>query len=72
MLDPKSPLQAAAIFLGGIGVIAYTILDINRTTRLNEKPMTLEQQLYLQEMAKNIQQKSEDPLSELAAATKAR
>lgn len=39
-------------------VIAYTILDINRTTRLNEKPMTLEQQLYLQEMAKNIQQKS--------------
>jgi hypothetical protein len=39
-------------------VIAYTILDINRTTRLNEKPMTSEQQLYLQEMAKNIQQKS--------------
>lgn len=36
-------------------VIAYTILDINRTTRMNEKPMTMEQQRYLQDMAKSIQ-----------------
>ena len=36
-------------------VIAYTVLDINRTTRMNEKPMTLEQERYLQDMAKSIQ-----------------
>lgn len=39
-------------------VIAYTILDINRTTRLNEQPMTPEQQRQLQQMAKDFQGRS--------------
>ena len=30
MIDPKTPLSAAAIFLGGIALIAYTTLDIHR------------------------------------------
>ena len=41
-----------------IQVIAYTILDINRTTRLNEQPMTPEQQRQLEQMAKDFQSRS--------------
>ena len=41
-----------------VQVIAYTILDINRTTRLNERPMTPEQHQRLREMAKEIEAKS--------------
>ncbi|KAK9827795.1 hypothetical protein WJX74_002435 [Apatococcus lobatus] len=49
MFNPKSPLQAAAIFLAGVGVIAYTTLDIHRTATLNEKPMTRQQAEALQQ-----------------------
>ena len=52
MLDPKTPLQAAAIFIAGLGIISYTILDINRTTRLNERPLTDEQK---QRLAAHVQ-----------------
>ena len=38
-----------------VQVIAYTILDINRTTRINEQPMTPEQLRQLERMAKEIQ-----------------
>ncbi|CAL5224891.1 g7651 [Coccomyxa viridis] len=65
MLDPKTPFQAAAIFLGGVAVIAYTVLDINRTTRMNEKPMSPEQLHQLQQMAKDIQSRPVDPLQQL-------
>lgn len=84
MLDPKTPFQAAAIFIGGIAVslelqrrywpsgltwivphitlpvqvIAYTVLDINRTTRLNEQPMTQEQLRQLEQMARDVQSRS--------------
>lgn len=39
-------------------VIAYTILDINRTTRLNGQPMTPEQHRQLAQMASELQSKS--------------
>ena len=38
-------------------VIAYTILDINRTTRLNEQPMTPEQLRQLEQIARGSQSK---------------
>ena len=38
-------------------VIAYTVLDINRTTRLNERPMTPEQHRQLEQMARELQGK---------------
>ena len=103
MLDPKTPLQAGLIFVGGIAVgsfflcqssagflhvdvcallyclglcgkvrlpcrrmkytvclqvIAYTVLDINRTTRLNQQPMSPEQTRALRELARQAQTKS--------------
>jgi hypothetical protein len=39
-------------------VIAFTVLDVNRTARLNDCPMTLEQQKHLKDMARQIEQKS--------------
>ena len=38
-------------------VIAYTILDINRTPRLNEQPMTPEQLRQLEQIARGSQSK---------------
>lgn len=46
------------IVKSAIQVIAYTILDINRTTRLNEQPMTPEQQRQLKQMAEDFQSRS--------------
>lgn len=43
MFNPKNPLSAAAIFLAGIAAITYTTLDIQRTFRTNEEPMTPQQ-----------------------------
>ena len=42
MFNPKTPLQAAAIFLTGIAVIGWTTWDISRVQRQNQ-PMTPEQ-----------------------------
>ena len=39
-------------------VIAYTVLDINRTTRLNQQPMSPEQTRALRELARQAQTKS--------------
>ena len=50
-------------------VIAYTVLDINRTTRLNERPMTPEQHKQLEQMAREYQGKPGvcDPIRKLLA-----
>ena len=50
MFNPKNPLSAAAIFVGGLAVVGYTILDINRTLAANEQPMSTEQARQLQDM----------------------
>lgn len=47
---PKTPLAAAAIFLSGCVIIAYTINDIQRTTQCNETPMSQEQLQSLKQM----------------------
>ena len=44
-------------------VIGFTILDVNRSTRANERPMTPEQARELRALAKRIQSNSGESLS---------
>ena len=61
MIDPKTPLSAAAIFLAGIAVIAYTTLDIKRTTELNERPLTDQQRQALAAYVQDLQDRRSPP-----------
>lgn len=58
MLDPKTPLQAGAIFTAGILVIAWTTLDINRVSRANERPLSQEQLEALQRLSQDAKHKA--------------
>lgn len=60
MFYPQSRLSAAAIFLTGIAAIAYTTLDIQRTLRSNEEPMTPEQLAALRQQIDHHDRKSAD------------
>ena len=55
MFDPKTPLQAAAIFVTGLAVIAYTTLDISRTLQLNSTPASAAQTEQLREQVAESQ-----------------
>ena len=57
MFDPKTPFQAAAIFLTGVAVIAWTTRDIDRVTRQN-RPMTPEQMEQLKQFGRDARQKA--------------
>ncbi|KAK9823148.1 hypothetical protein WJX72_000624 [[Myrmecia] bisecta] len=71
MFNPQTPWAAGAIFLAGIAVIVYTTLDINRTTRLNERPMTADQTRALAEYVQHVQDKSaEETLRRLSGEGK--
>lgn len=48
--NPKSLPAAAAIFLSGCVAIAFTTIDIQRTLRSNDQPMTPEQEKVIEEM----------------------
>ena len=61
MIDPKTPLSAAAIFLAGIAVIAYTTLDIKRTTSLNKQPLTDQQRQALATYIQDLQDRRSPP-----------
>lgn len=63
MFYPQSRLSAAAIFLTGIAAIAYTTLDIQRTLRSNEEPMTPEQLAALREQIDHHDRKSAGDVS---------
>lgn len=64
MFNPKTPLQAGAIFAAGILFIAWTTLDIHRVSRQNEQPLTEEQLLVLRHLRNESLQKSASmPLS---------
>ena len=52
-------------------VIAYTVLDMNRTTRANEQPMTPEQARELRRLAKRIQSNSGASLPSLLTMKRA-
>lgn len=56
--NPKSLPAAAAIFLSGCAAIAFTTLDIQRTLRSNDEPMTLKQMKVLEEMLDHHKDKS--------------
>ena len=49
MFNPKTPLQAGLIFLGGIVFIAWTTNDVYRTSKQNSQALTPEQLRALQD-----------------------
>jgi len=55
MFNPKTPLQASFIFLGGVGFIAWTITDIKRFGKENSLPPTQAQEKELAELHKFIE-----------------
>ena len=51
---PHAYAQAAAVFLLGCGVIAYTTLDISRSLRANSVPVTPQQQAALDDYVEEV------------------
>ncbi|KAK9832608.1 hypothetical protein WJX81_003309 [Elliptochloris bilobata] len=60
-MNPKTPLAAASIFVGGCLVIAISVVDATRSLQANERPMTQEQQRALVQQVQSAQ----DPLAPL-------
>lgn len=57
--SPKTPLNAVLIFFAGIGVIAYTTLDVQRSMRANEAPLTPEQRAAFEEFSQRLKEHKE-------------
>lgn len=57
MLDPKTPLAAAAIFGAGILVLGYSILDVNRSLQQNEIPLTDQQKRQIHQQVQESEHK---------------
>jgi endonuclease III len=55
MFNPKTPLHAGLIFLGGVGFIGWTITDIQRVSKQNDLPPTKDQEKQLAELHKFIE-----------------
>lgn len=58
MINPKTPLQAATIFLGGTAVIAWTSLDVYRVSKQNEQVLTPQQLKELQDFGNDVRRQA--------------
>jgi hypothetical protein len=57
--SPKNPLSAALIFLVGIGIVAFTTLDVHRSMRANDVPITPEQRAAFDEFSRLLKEQRE-------------